>query len=105
MNLQKNHFADNIINHEQGRAIGMSYFKERGFREDIITKFQLGYCLDESEGFTKRALEKGYKLEYLEKAGLTKTKDGRHFDFFRGRVMFPIHRRCGKSFRFWWSYT
>ncbi|MBK6527511.1 MAG: DNA primase [Crocinitomicaceae bacterium] len=96
----KNHFADNIINHEQGRAIGMSYFKERGFREDIITKFQLGYCLDESEGFTKRALEKGYKLEYLEKAGLTKTKDGRHFDFFRGRVMFPIHSVAGKVLGF-----
>lgn len=96
----KNHFADNIVNHEQGRAIGMSYFKERGFREDIITKFQLGYCLDESDGFTKRALEKGYKLEYLEKAGLTKTKDGRHFDFFRGRVMFPIHSVAGKVLGF-----
>lgn len=96
----KNHFVENITKHEQGRAIGLSYFKERGFRDDIIAKFQLGYCLDESEGFTKRALEKGYKLEYLEKAGLTKTKDNRHFDFFRGRVMFPIHSVAGKVLGF-----
>jgi len=96
----RNHFVANIHEHTQGKAIGLSYFKERGFREDIITKFQLGYCLDESDGFTKSALEKGYKLEYLEKAGLTKTKDGRHFDFFRGRVMFPIHSVAGKVLGF-----
>lgn len=96
----KNHFAENITKNKQGRAIGMSYFIERGFREDIITKFQLGYCLDEPEGFTKKALAKGYKLEYLEKAGLTKTKDDRHFDFFRGRVMFPIHSVAGKVLGF-----
>ena len=96
----KNHFADNMTNNKQGRAIGLAYFKERGFNDDIITKFQLGYCLDESDGFTKPALEKGYKLEFLEKAGLTKTKDGRHFDFFRGRVMFPIHSVAGKVLGF-----
>jgi len=96
----KNHFAENITKNKQGRAVGMSYFIERGFREDIITKFQLGYCLDEPEGFTKEALAKGYKLEYLEKAGLTKTKDDRHFDFFRGRVMFPIHSVAGKVLGF-----
>jgi DNA primase len=96
----KNHFVENISTNKQGRAIGLSYFVERGFREDIIAKFQLGYCLDETDGFTKKALEKGYKLEYLEKAGLTKTKDGRHFDFFRGRVMFPIHSVAGKVLGF-----
>jgi DNA primase len=96
----KNHFVENITTHEQGRAIGLSYFKERGFRDDIIAKFQLGYCLDESDGFTRKALEKGYKLEYLDKAGLTKTKDNRHFDFFRGRVMFPIHSVAGKVLGF-----
>ncbi|MBL7899450.1 MAG: DNA primase, partial [Crocinitomicaceae bacterium] len=96
----RNHFVENITDHKQGRAIGLAYFKERGFRDDIIHKFQLGYCLDESDGFTKKALEKGYKLEYLEKAGLTKTKDGRHFDFFRGRVMFPIHSVAGKVLGF-----
>ena len=96
----KNHFAENLTKNKQGRAIGMSYFIERGFREDIINKFQLGYCLDEPEGFTKKALAKGYKLEYLEKAGLTKTKGDRHFDFFRGRVMFPIHSVAGKVLGF-----
>jgi DNA primase len=96
----RNHFVENITDHKQGRAIGLAYFKERGFRDDIIHKFQLGYCLDESDGFTKKALEKGYKLEYLEKAGLTKTKDGRNFDFFRGRVMFPIHSVAGKVLGF-----
>jgi DNA primase len=96
----RTHFSDNLHTHDQGRAIGLSYFRERGFREDIITKFQLGYCLDESDGFTKKALEKGYKLEFLEKAGLTKVKDNRHFDFFRGRVMFPIHSVAGKVLGF-----
>lgn len=96
----RNHFAQNLHEHEQGRAIGLSYFHERGFRDDIINKFQLGYCLEESDGFTKKALERGYKLEYLEKTGLTKSKDGRHFDFFRGRVMFPIHSVAGKVLGF-----
>lgn len=96
----RDHFAYNLENNEQGKAIGRSYFIERGFREDIITKFQLGYCLDESDGFTKQALSKKYKLEFLEKAGLTKSKDGRTFDFFRGRVMFPIHSVAGKVLGF-----
>lgn len=96
----KDHFVYNLHNNEQGKAIGLSYFLERGFREDIIEKFQLGYCLEESDGFTKQALSKNYKLEFLEKAGLTKVKDGRSFDFFRGRVMFPIHSVAGKVLGF-----
>ena len=96
----RDHFVYNLHKNEQGKAIGLSYFLERGFREDIINKFQLGYCLDESDALTKAALEKNYKLEYLEKAGLTKTKDGRSFDFFRGRVMFPIHSVAGKVLGF-----
>ncbi len=96
----KNTFHGNLLNHPQGKAIGLSYFVERGFREDIIEKFQLGYCLDESDGFTKVALAKGYKLAVLEKAGLTKVKDGREFDFYRGRVMFPIHSIAGKVLGF-----
>ena len=78
----KDHFSYNLQNNEQGKAIGLSYFVERGFREDVINKFQLGYCLDESNGFTKQALAKNYKLDFLEKVGLTKTKDNRSFDFF-----------------------
>lgn len=96
----RDHFVYNLHNNEQGKAIGLSYFVERGFREDIINKFQLGYCLDESNGFTKQALDKNYKLEYLEKVGLTKTKEDRSFDFFRGRVMFPIHSVAGKVLGF-----
>lgn len=96
----KNHFKRNIFENEEGKAIGLSYFIERGFREDIIKKFDLGYCLDQSNAFTDSALSKGYKLEYLVKTGLTKTKDDRHFDFFRGRVMFPIHSIAGKVLGF-----
>lgn len=96
----KNNFIENLHQHEQGRAIGLSYFRERGFRDDIIAKFQLGYCLDEHDAFTKKAVGRGYKLEYLVKAGLTKSKDERNFDFFRGRVMFPIHSVAGKVLGF-----
>jgi DNA primase len=67
---------------------------------DIVKKFQLGYCLNKSDDFTKAALEKGYKLEYLEKVGLVKSKDDRQFDFFRGRVMFPIHSVSGRTLGF-----
>jgi DNA primase len=96
----KNHFSRNLTESEQGKAIGLSYFLERGFREDTIKKFDLGYCLDEPKGFTDPALAKGYKLEFLEKAGLTKSKDGRQFDFYRGRVIFPIHSIAGKVLGF-----
>ena len=96
----KNHFSRNLTESEQGKAIGLSYFLERGFREDTIKKFDLGYCLDEPKGFTDAAIAKGYKLEFLEKAGLTKSRDGRQFDFYRGRVIFPIHSIAGKVLGF-----
>jgi DNA primase len=96
----KNHFFQNLFETEEGKAVGLSYFEERGFRKDIVEKFQLGYCLNVSDNFTKSALEKGYKLEYLEKVGLTKSKDDRQFDFFRGRVMFPIQSITGRVLGF-----
>ena len=96
----KEHFRSNLHNSDEGKKIGLSYFVERGFRPEIIEKFQLGYCLNTSDDFTKAALAKGYKLEYLEKVGLTKTKDDRSFDFFRGRVMFPIHSVSGRILGF-----
>ncbi|MBN4071149.1 DNA primase [Crocinitomix catalasitica] len=96
----KNTFAHNLNENEEGKAIGLAYFVERGFREDVIQKFQLGYCLDEPEGFTKLALEKGYKLEFLERAGFTKVSADRKFDFFKGRVMFPIQSVAGKVLGF-----
>lgn len=96
----KNHFQQSLHETEEGKAIGLSYFLERGFRMDIIQKFNLGYCLNKGNDFTEAALAKGYKLEYLEKVGLVKSKDDRHFDFFRGRVLFPIHSVTGRVLGF-----
>ncbi len=96
----KNYFEERMHESQEGKAIGLSYFEERGFREDIIRKFQLGYCLSSGNDFTRTALDKGYKLEYLEKLGLVKSKDDRHFDFFSGRVMFPIHSVSGRVLGF-----
>ncbi|PWL27276.1 MAG: DNA primase [Fluviicola sp. XM-24bin1] len=94
------HFVETMHNTDEGKTIGLSYFVERGFRPEIIEKFQLGFCSKKSDAFTKAALDKGYKLEYLEKIGLTKTKEDRSFDFFRGRVMFPIHSVSGRVLGF-----
>lgn len=96
----KEHFMHNLHSSEEGMAIGLTYFEERGFRKDIVQKFQLGYCLNTGDDFTKASINKGYKLEYLEKVGLVKSKDDRHFDFFRGRVMFPIHSVSGRILGF-----
>jgi DNA primase len=87
----RTHFLKQMHESEEGKAIGLSYFEERGFRKDIIEKFQLGYCLNKGDDFTKTALEK---------VGLTKSKEQRHFDFFRGRVMFPIHSVSGRVLGF-----
>lgn len=96
----KEYFKKNINDTQEGKEIGMSYFVERGFRKDIIDKFQLGYCLNSGHDFTDASLAKGYKLEYLQKVGLVKSKDSRNFDFFRGRVMFPIHSISGRVLGF-----
>ena len=96
----KNYFADNLFKNEEGIAVGLSYFEERGFRRDIIERFQLGYCLNSGDDFTKAAMSKGYNLTYLEQVGLVKQKDERYFDFFRGRVMFPIHSITGRVLGF-----
>lgn len=96
----RDHFVHNLFENQQGKAIGLSYFKERGFTEETIRKFQLGYCLDEFDVFTKAAQAKGYKLEYLVESGLTKSKEDKNFDFFKGRVMFPIHSVAGKVLGF-----
>jgi DNA primase len=97
----KDNFHDNLLNKKPGKAIGLSYFKERGFREETIKKFDLGYCLDQWDAFTQDALKKGYDLKYLEKTGLTIVRDnGKHFDRFKGRVMFPIHSMSGRILGF-----
>lgn len=100
----KDYFHDILMNTQQGRAIGLSYFKERGFREDTITKFDLGYCKDEWDNFTNAAIAKGYDLKYLRATGLTIVKEGgkedKKFDRFKGRVMFPIHSMSGRILGF-----
>lgn len=85
---------------DQGKSIGYSYFVERGFRDETIKKFNLGYSLDEWQAFTDEALKKGYKLEFLEKTGLTIVKGEKHFDRFKGRVMFPIKSMSGRVLGF-----
>ncbi|UKM64886.1 DNA primase [Flavobacteriaceae bacterium GSB9] len=85
---------------DQGKSIGLSYFKERGFTEETIKKFDLGYSLDEWQAFTDEALKKGYNIEYLEKTGLTIVKDEKRFDRFKGRVMFPIKSMSGRVLGF-----
>ncbi|MDX1759128.1 MAG: DNA primase [Arenibacter algicola] len=101
------YFSEVLWEREQGKAIGLSYFKERGFTDDTIKKFDLGYCLDQWDGFTKAALNKGYQLNYLEKTGLTIVKEDaadkdnkKTFDRFKGRVMFPIHSMSGRVLGF-----
>lgn len=95
------YFQDVLHNTEEGKAIGYSYFKERGFTSDTIKKFGLGYSPEGYEVFSKEALGKGYQLEFLESTGLTIVReDGRMADRFRGRVMFPIHSMSGRVLGF-----
>jgi DNA primase len=94
------YFQEQLHDSEEGKAIGLSYFHERGFRDDIIKKFQLGYCPDKWDAMTQAAMQAQYKPEYLIKAGLTRERDGVYYDFFRGRVIFPIHNISGKAIAF-----
>ena len=96
----KNYFHDALLNAEEGKAIGYSYFKERGFTNETIKKFALGYSPEAWDAFTKEALGKGYKLEFLESSGLTIPRDDRPFDRFKGRVMFPIQSMSGRVLGF-----
>jgi len=93
-------FAKNLTDTDEGKSVGLSYFRSRGFRDDIIDKFQLGYSPEQRDSLTKDAQKQGYKLEYLEKTGLTIVRDNYQADRFRGRVMFPIHSLAGKVIAF-----
>ena len=100
-NFARDYFQNILKNHIDGRSIGMAYFRNRGFRDDIIEKFQLGYCTDSHDAFSKEALQKGYKKEYLVKTGLCyETDDHRLRDRFWGRVIFPVHTLSGKVVAF-----
>ena len=89
-----------LLNTEEGKAIGLTYFKERGFTNDTISKFSLGYSPNSWDAFTNEALGNGYKLEFLEKTGLTIVKEDKQFDRFKGRVMFPIQSMSGRILGF-----
>jgi DNA primase len=94
------YFHNVLLNVEEGKAIGLSYFKERGFTSETIKKFGLGYSPETWDAFTKEALGKGYKLEYLDKTGLSIVKEDKQFDRFKGRVMFPIQSMSGRVLGF-----
>ncbi len=94
------YFQDILLNNDEGKAIGLSYFKERGFTLETIKKFNLGYSPESWDAFTKEALGKGYKLEFLEKTGLSIVKEDKQFDRFKGRVMFPIQSMSGRVLGF-----
>ena len=96
-NFANDHFKENLFKSEEGQTIGMAYFKERGLRENTIERFELGYSIDNMDYFTKIAVGKQYDLEYLKTLGLT-SKNG--YDFYRGRVIFPIHSVNGKVIGF-----
>ncbi|MFR9165464.1 MAG: DNA primase [Dysgonomonas sp.] len=97
----RTYFENTLHNNLEGKTVGLSYFKERGFRDDIVCKFQLGYSLEQKDAFTQDALKSGYKKEYLVKTGLTIEGDNNFLiDRFRGRVMFPVHTLSGKVIAF-----
>lgn len=94
------YFQKTMHKTDQGKSIGLSYFKERGFTEETIKKFNLGYSLNDWSAFTNEALKQGYKLDFLNKTGLTIIKEDKQFDRFKGRVMFPIKSMSGRVLGF-----
>jgi len=93
-------FAENLFHSDEGISIGLSYFRERGFQQTTLKKFELGYSLEKRDSFSKKALEDGYKNDFLVKSGLSIQHDDHLFDRFSGRVMFPIHSLSGQILGF-----
>ena len=101
MNFAKDYYKENLINTDEGKGIGLSYFRERGFNDRTIEKFELGYALEGWSHLMDEAVKKNYNKELLEKAGLVvKNDEGRIYDRFRGRVIFPVHNMSGKVIAF-----
>jgi len=101
MNFAKEYYKNILTTHEDGRSIGLSYFRERGFNDRTIEKFELGFALEGWENFSREAIAKGYNKDLLEKTGLVvKREDGSSYDRFRGRVIFPVHNISGKVIAF-----
>ncbi len=99
-NFAKDFFINALMNTNEGNDIALSYLKERGFREDIIQKFQLGYNPGARDEFSKAALEGQYNKELLLKSGLVVNRDDKLSDNYRGRIIFPIHNQSGKVLGF-----
>jgi DNA primase len=93
-------FHENLFNTDEGISVGLTYFKERGFRHDTLKKFGIGYSFERRDAFSTKALEDGYKQEFLVKTGLSISHEERIFDRFSGRVMFPIHSLSGQILGF-----
>jgi len=96
----RQYFTKNLFESEEGQAIGLSYLKERGFREEIMERFQLGYCLQTRDAFAQTALAAQYSVENLQKSGLVVVRDGKPMDNYRGRIIFPVHNQSGKVIGF-----
>ncbi|MCB0696114.1 MAG: DNA primase [Chitinophagaceae bacterium] len=94
------YFTDTLLNTEEGQAIGMSYFKQRGFRKETIEKFRLGYCPEGYDTFAREAIQKGYKPDLLERSGLIKHRNDKYYDVYHGRVIFPIQAMTGRVLGF-----
>jgi DNA primase len=94
------YFEQTLHDNQEGKAIGLTYFQERGFSAETIKKFGLGYCLNQWDEFSRHALKQGYKKEYLLKTSLSKEKDHQLYDTMRGRVIFPIHNLSGRVLGF-----
>lgn len=94
------YFSSQLINNEEGKELALSYLKERGFTDATIEKFQIGYCLNQRDAFTKEALQQQYSEEILKKSGLSIERDGQLFDNYRGRIIFPIQNQSGKIIGF-----
>ena len=100
LNFANEYFQHVLHTTDEGKSIGLSYFRERGFTEEAIKKFELGYSKELWDGLLNEATNKGYNKELLAEAGLVIDKDGKNYDRFRSRVMFPIHNVSGKTIAF-----
>ena len=98
--LAKNYFKEQLMDSDEGKSVGLSYFKHRGYQENIIEKFELGYSPEKSTSFTEAAEKNGYKSDILIKSGLVKSNEKGSYDFFRGRAMFPFHNLTGRIIGF-----
>jgi DNA primase len=95
-NFAREFFSNHLLNTEEGQDIGLSYLKQRGFREEIIKKFQLGFNPEARDSFAKAAIQSQYNIELLQKSGLVAIRDEKPVDNYRGRIIFPIHNQSGK---------